>query len=524
MEHGLSLTHGDQQQQQLLSASGKSKGDSQQNLQRDQPDTIIPVLSRMDLPCQDTLYPKYQGDSDGKEEGDPQPSERKETPAGGFSEVGDFNSPDNGDTSDFFFPSSMPSPPLPLNYSGSFFIETNPENPPDQEALFTIMSGILGVSPFSAPQQLIRQESLYSVPEALQNHMDLYSNSQTNLSISVQKSHHSQLYSAFSSTEDLHQVPSSPSLGSSCSSQCFFDSKVTPSKHDMEVSPESPTMDPFNSPCPPWDGPTGQNFTPSTFQLDPFHQTESSNNVFHPMDSKVETVLSSCCQPHLNEMSQDSVHLNTIDFTCQSDGYHPSHCDFNETKMDLKSHIMEDFKYQFNPQVPELPNQEEFIHNQSSPLLSTDFLGHSPTAGNFLPTPSGEHLVEPKKKYRRNKFPGKCFRPKPHEKAFACPVESCIRSFARSDELNRHLRIHTGHKPFQCRICLRNFSRSDHLTTHIRTHTGEKPFSCDLCGRRFARSDEKKRHGKVHMKQKARTEEKLKGLGFYSVGLSFGTL
>uniref|UniRef100_A0A8C4YTT1 C2H2-type domain-containing protein n=1 Tax=Gopherus evgoodei TaxID=1825980 RepID=A0A8C4YTT1_9SAUR len=76
----------------------------------------------------------------------------------------------------------------------------------------------------------------------------------------------------------------------------------------------------------------------------------------------------------------------------------------------------------------------------------------------------------------------------PHEKSFACPVENCIRSFARSDELNRHLRIHTGHKPFQCRICLRNFSRSDHLTTHIRTHTGEKPFSCDICGRRFARS------------------------------------
>ncbi|NXI56935.1 EGR4 protein, partial [Chloroceryle aenea] len=72
---------------------------------------------------------------------------------------------------------------------------------------------------------------------------------------------------------------------------------------------------------------------------------------------------------------------------------------------------------------------------------------------------------------------------------------------------------HTGHKPFQCRICLRNFSRSDHLTTHIRTHTGEKPFSCDTCGRRFARSDEKKRHSKVHLKQKARTEEKLKGLG-----------
>ncbi|XP_074485357.1 uncharacterized protein LOC141764228 [Sebastes fasciatus] len=96
----------------------------------------------------------------------------------------------------------------------------------------------------------------------------------------------------------------------------------------------------------------------------------------------------------------------------------------------------------------------------------------------------------------------------PKEKPFTCPMESCDRRFSRSDELNRHIRIHTGHKPFQCRICLRSFSRSDHLTTHTRTHTGEKPFSCDTCGKRFARSDERKRHGRVHLKQKEKMEIK----------------
>ncbi|XP_056136143.1 early growth response protein 1-A [Lampris incognitus] len=94
------------------------------------------------------------------------------------------------------------------------------------------------------------------------------------------------------------------------------------------------------------------------------------------------------------------------------------------------------------------------------------------------------------------------------EKPFSCPMENCDRRFSRSDELNRHIRIHTGHKPFQCRICLRSFSRSDHLTTHTRTHTGEKPFSCDVCGKRFARSDERKRHGRVHLKQKEKMELK----------------
>jgi len=110
---------------------------------------------------------------------------------------------------------------------------------------------------------------------------------------------------------------------------------------------------------------------------------------------------------------------------------------------------------------------------------------------------------------KQRKYPNRPSKTPPHERPYACPVESCDRRFSRSDELTRHIRIHTGQKPFQCRICMRAFSRSDHLTTHIRTHTGEKPFSCDVCGRKFARSDEKKRHAKVHLKQKMKKEAKM---------------
>ncbi|XP_055503168.1 early growth response protein 2b [Leucoraja erinacea] len=128
-------------------------------------------------------------------------------------------------------------------------------------------------------------------------------------------------------------------------------------------------------------------------------------------------------------------------------------------------------------------------------------LGNPAGEGSRLPSAYGGHNL-PLRPIRLRKYPNRPSKTPVHERPYPCPAEGCDRRFSRSDELTRHIRIHTGHKPFQCRICMRNFSRSDHLTTHIRTHTGEKPFSCDFCGRKFARSDERKRHTKIHLRQK----------------------
>ena len=56
------------------------------------------------------------------------------------------------------------------------------------------------------------------------------------------------------------------------------------------------------------------------------------------------------------------------------------------------------------------------------------------------------------------------------EKPFGCPFPDCDKIFARSDELSRHKRAHTGEKKFVCSTCSRPFVRSDHLLKHIKRH------------------------------------------------------
>ncbi|KAI1796620.1 hypothetical protein LXA43DRAFT_986334 [Ganoderma leucocontextum] len=89
------------------------------------------------------------------------------------------------------------------------------------------------------------------------------------------------------------------------------------------------------------------------------------------------------------------------------------------------------------------------------------------------------------------------------EKPYACDFPGCGKAFAIAGALTIHKRTHNGSKPFKCTYCDRAFSESSNLSKHLRTHTGARPYSCTEpgCNKSFARPDQLARHMNVHKRK-----------------------
>ncbi|XP_056142374.1 zinc finger protein 271-like isoform X2 [Lampris incognitus] len=77
-----------------------------------------------------------------------------------------------------------------------------------------------------------------------------------------------------------------------------------------------------------------------------------------------------------------------------------------------------------------------------------------------------------------------------------CPV--CGRDCQKASALQKHLRIHSGERPYQCPTCKKSFTQQVHMTEHQRIHTGEKPYTCNDCGKSFTFSSALRRHQRLH--------------------------